>query len=456
MSIIEELVGNVLETRFESFEGELVEQAKNRIIDVVGCLIAGANAPGCRMMVDLVKKWGGAKESTIFVHGGKAPAHNVAMVNSMMARSFDHTVSEPYVEGIGIPNQVSGTTIPTALAVAEYKAASGKELITALILGDDITSRLLAASGFSFDLGWENTGTVNTFGATAIAGRLLKLDGRQMQNAFGIVLNQMSGSFQNIYDGVHSFKLPQGLSARAGIFSAELASKGFTGVKDPLLSKHGYFALYCRNPNPEILTKDLGKKFYADGTFKPYPCCRSTHAAIDCALQIVQTHDIAPEDIDNITVNVNAETSNMFVSQPFRIGEVPQINATFSLRYTVANVLLRKSIRLEHFTTEFIQDPKVLDIIRKVKITATMPPEIPLGTELEVKMKNGKKFSTRVDFPKGDAVHNPLTKEEIEEKFRTNVSFSNAVSRENAEKVLDMIERLEEVNALTEIINLIS
>lgn len=455
MSIIQELARNVLETRFESFDKETVEHAKNRIIDVIGCLIGGATAPGCKMIVDLVKEWGGKEESTILVHGGKAPAHNVAMVNSIMCRSFDFEPVEVCAGGVNIPGHVSGTTVPTAIAVAEQKATSGKELITALILGDDLTSRILAASSFSFDSGWDTTGTVNMFGATAIAGRLSRLDEPQMLNAFGIVLNQMAGSFQNIFDGTHCFKLPMGLAARAGIFSVELASKGFTGVKDPLLSKHGYFSLYCRKYAPEVLTKDLGRKFYAEGTFKPYPACRSTHAAIDCALKLAHTHNIEPNNINEIIVDVTAVTSDMFVGQPFKLGDIPQVNAAFSLQYNVANALMRKSVRLEHFNKEFITDSKILSLVQKVKLVANIPPEKPLAAGVEVVMKDGAKFSAYVDIPKGDMIHNPLTKEEIKEKFRANSTFSQKVSREKAEKALGMIESLEKVNDLVEIIKYI-
>jgi 2-methylcitrate dehydratase PrpD len=455
MSIIEELVSNVLETSFESFDLESIEQAKNRIIEVIGCSIGGANATGCNTIVDLVKKWGGVGESTILVYGGKAPANNVAMVNSIMARSFDFEPVEAYVEGTSRPAHISGTTVPTALAVAEQTAASGRELISSLVLGNDLTSRLAVASGFPLDLGWDNTGTFNIFGATAIAGRLLRLDKRQMLNAFGIALNQLAGSLQGAYDKTHCFKLPIGLSARAGIFSAELASQGLTGVKDPLLGKYGYFALYCRDYNPEILTKDLGRQFYSDSVLKPYPACRGTHAAIESALQIAHMHDIEPGNIDEITVNVTAALRDGFLGQQFEIGDVPQVDATFSLRYTVANALLRKSVRLEHFSDEFIHDPKVVKLASRIKLTANIPPEKPLAAGLEVKMKGGEIFSANVDIPKGDTVHNPLTKQEIKEKFRSNVTFSRTVARENAEKALTMIEKLEEISDLGEITSLL-
>ena len=455
MSIIEEMVRNVLGIRFESFDKETVEQAKNRMIDVIGCLIAGANAPGCRMMVDLVKKWGGKKESTILTHGAKIPAHNAAMVNSMMARSYDFEPVGTLMDGKDTPCHISGTTAPTAIAVAEQKSSSGKDLLTALILGDDFASRINAASNFSRDSGWDNTGTVNMFGATAIAGRLWGLDEHKMLNAFGIVLNQMAGSFQSIYDGTHCFKLPQALAARAGIFSVELASQGFTGVKDPLLSKHGYFNLYCQNSCPEVLTKDLGKIFYADHTFKRYPSCGLTHAAIHCALELVHTHNLKSEDISTVTLNVTPIAYQSFVGQQFEIGDMPQANAAFSLRYTVANALLRRGVRLEHFTEELIRDPKVVDLAKNMKLVGDMPGEKLFATHLKVKTKDGKRFSVHMDNLKGDGIPNPLSGEEIKEKFRTNVSFSGVVAKESAEKALDMLERLDEVEDVKKIVRLI-
>ena len=162
---IEELAANVLETRFNNFDQATVENAINRLIDVVGCLIGGANAAGNLELVNLIKTWEGKEEASIFVHGSKVPAHNSAMVNCIMARSFDFEALSSFIEGQSIPSHVSGTTIMTALTLADMKGVDGKELITAFLVGDDIAARLLAASGFSFTLGWDCIGTVNMMGA---------------------------------------------------------------------------------------------------------------------------------------------------------------------------------------------------------------------------------------------------------------------------------------------------
>jgi len=455
MSIMAELVRNILKTPFEAFEASVVERARMCLIDVIGCTIAGANASGCSMVIDLVKEWGGRKESTILVHGGKVPAHNAAMVNCIMARSHDFEACNPFVDGKAYPGHISGTTVPTTIALAEQQGASGRELLTALILGDDLAARINAASNFTLDSGWDCTGTANMFGATAIAGRLLHLDEHQMLNAFGIVVNQLAGTLQNIFDGAHAFKLPQGLAARAGIFSAALARKGFTGAKDPLLGKHGYFALYCRSYQPEILTKDLGGKFYGDVTIKPYPTCRVTHGAIDCALDLIHTYEIKPEDIEEVMVDISPAGRDFATGQPFRTGEVNQTSAAFSFQYTVANALLRKSVGLEHFTEESIRDPRIIELVGKIRLNTAVFPGSGYIAGLKVRMKQGKVFEKQVNVAKGIETLAPLSPAEKKEKFINNVAFSNTVSLEKAEKALGLLEKIEEVDNITKIVKLL-
>ena len=140
-----------------------------------------------------------------------------------------------------------------------------------------------------------------------------------------------------------------------------------------------------------MLTRDLGKKFYADYTCKPYPCCRSNHAAIECVLEINGVNAIRPEDIDEIVVDITPTALDFAVGQPFKIREVPQIDAAFNLQYTVASTLLRKSVKLEHFTEEFVRDPKITDLINKIRLTPTMPLDKPLGARRKDQDETGKR-----------------------------------------------------------------
>jgi 2-methylcitrate dehydratase PrpD len=455
MTIIEELVNNIINTSYDDFDTTTVENAKQRIIDLVGCTIGGAKAPGCSIVLDLYKRWGGREESTVFGHGFKLPVQNAAFVNSIMGRSYDFESTGALIDGKSTPSHISGSTVPAALAVAEEAVSSGKDIITALILGDDIAARLVTASRLNIDSGWDSTGTINMFGTTAIAGKIWGLNAHQLRNAFGIVINQMAGSFQNIFDSTHAFKLPMALSAQAGIFSAALAKNGFTGPTDPLTSKYGYFTLYCKSYNLDILTKDLGKKFYAGETFKPYPCCRSNHAAIDATLELVNKYDIKPEDVDEIIINVTPNTKDFAVGQPFTIGEVPQISAAFNMQYTVANALLRKSIKLEHFNEEYVRDPEIMKSVKKIRLVPSLQPDKPLGALVQIKTKQGNEYKKQVDMPKGSDSLTPLTPDEKREKFMNNMAFTGIVSKNKALKALSMLEKLEDENNIKKIIKLL-
>jgi 2-methylcitrate dehydratase PrpD len=453
--IVEELAAHVVKTKFEAFDKDTLERAKDRLIDIVGCLIGGANGGGCRELMDLVKDWGGSKDATILIHGGKAPAGNVAMLNSIMARSFDYGVITPYIGEKPVWAHIAETNVPEALTVAEWQQSSGKELLTALILGDDLTTRIAAASTRSISPGWDTPGTVNKFGAVAIAAKLMGLNERQIISAWGIVLNQLAGAFQPIQDAAHAFKLAQGLAARDGIIAAELAAKGWTAGKDPLQGRYAYFALYCKENDPSYLTRKLGQEFYGDCTFKPYPSCRFVHSTIDCALDLVRDHDINADDISGVTIDVAPMHYDSPLNQPFEIGDFPQANGIFSLRYQAASVLVRKNIKVEYLTEPFIRDSAVGALARKINVTGNTPPDKIESSTIIVKMKDGREFKAYEECARGNALKKPLGRQDIIAKYRNNVAFSGTITNNNSEKVLDMLLHMENVGEITALTKLL-
>jgi 2-methylcitrate dehydratase PrpD len=453
-NVIEQLSTNVVNTKWEDLDKVTIEHAKNRIIDTVGCLIGGSGDTGNPELAALLEDTGGKEEATILIYGKKVPAGNAALINSVMSRSFDFEPVSPLVEGASCPGHSSGTTVPTAITMSEYADVDGKELITALMLGDDLAARLLAASGFGFTLGWDGTGTVNAFGAAAIAGRLLGLNARQMRHAFGIVLNQIGSTFQIIWDGTTAFKLPQGLSARAGVFSAQLARTGWTGPDDALLSKFGYYRMFTEGcQKPEALTRDLGKAYYADGTFKPYPCCRIPHAAIDCALSLVKKYGIRAEDIESVVLDLDQGGIDHRCGDPFEIGDFPHGNAAFSYEYVMATALLFGSVKPEHFTEKAIRNPKIMDFIKKIKLNSVTDVKFE-AARLRLTTTDGHEFVESQEIARGDP-KNPLSKDDILAKFWTNVEFCGKIDREKAMTFLTVVENLEELDSARRLVPLL-
>jgi len=445
--ILDQLIAQCQNTKYEDLDSETIEAAKLRLIDVIGCAIAGSRSSSAAILLDVLSNWGGREEASIFGSPKKFPIALAAMVNSVMSRAYDYEVSGLNIEGKLIASHISGTTVPTAVTMAESLGASGKDLISALVVADDITSRIHAASGYSLDSGWDCTGTVNAFGAVVIAGRFMNLTNEELSNAMGIVVNQLAGSFQCIYDGVHAFVLPQGLSAKNGIFSAQLAKNGFTGVEDFLFSRFGFFRLYGGDLDVEVLTRHLGRKYYADVRFKPYPSCGGNDAAINCALNIRRQREIKPGQISEVILSVTPWVRDSFVGQQFRLGPFPFGSSCFNLAYTVASALIRGNSDLENFTDEKISAPEVVNLARKVNIRGNLPAEKGRrATGVTVVMENGDLLEEYMDAPHGDPLEKPLSRSLIEDKFRRNVAFAKYLNPKIAESLLDTLNAVDQLN----------
>ena len=285
---------------------------------------------------------------------------------------------------------------------------------------------------------------------------MLGLNKNQIKHAFGIVLNLIASAIQSLWDGATAFKLGQGTAARNGIFAAELAKAGWTGVLDPLQSRFGYFNMYakgCKDPN--VLTKDLGRVYHGEAYFKPFPCGMPNHIAIRCALKMVENNNINTDDIEEVIITVPAgHLQSSYYAKPFKLREFPHGDAIFSYPYTVATTLLKKSIGLHNFTQEAIHDPKVNAITAKTKLVEPTDGTTGMVIGLKVRMKDGKEYF-ETDEVNRDWAFKGTPKKEIIDKFIHQVEFSKTVSKTNSEKLIELINKLEELESVRPIVELL-
>ncbi len=453
----QELIHNVLDTKYTDFDARTIRNAKKQILDLAAVTVSGSNGPGNAALFDLVRQWGGKGEATIFVHGDKVPLPHAAMMNSLQCRSYDHEAVGPWPHGQNegmFCGHVESSTVPAAFSVSEYTGASGKDLISAVVLGGDLAARIAFVEGFGFNHPFDSVGTSNAFGVAALAGRLLGLNESQMMNAFGILATQVAGNFRSLWDGVLTFKLYGAMAARNGIIAVLMAQKGYTGLKDPLLGPQGYFDCYSPKPyHPEYMNRDLGKEFYTEGMHKKYPSCYGNHNIMDCALDILNEHDVEPGKIAEIIIGALPARLQGYGVQPFKKGDSQQ-SALFSEAYAAANVLLRKGARLEHYTEEAVRDPAVVTLAGKVKHLPTQNEKGLL--ELKVKMDNGKEYKAAYQFPEMRGYpRRPLTPAELTEKYWNNINFCGRLPHQNAQKAFDLIENLENVANVNELFQLL-
>lgn len=451
MELEKRLAQYVSETRFDDLPPEPIDIAKDIVLTVLGTTIAGATAEGCEALVDQVKEWGGKEEATILIHGGKVPAHNAALVNSAMARALDFC--DAMVPGM----HVGSSSVPTALATAELTGGcSGKEFLAALVLGTELAARLnLSESAYD---GFDPTGVCSIFAATAIAGKILHLNSQQMLDALALASNKSGGSFQSNVDGSLAVRLVQGFVSQGGIICAQLAQRGITGPRNFLEGVYGYFHLYARDKyNPQAVVAELGERFeLAKTVFKKYPSCGVSLSSTDAILELIEEKELVPEDVAEIDIMVTPYAHKL-VGHQFKIGENPKVDAQFSIQYCVANALLRKSSRLEHFDEPSIREPKIMRLINNIHVAADpiLDERGHTAVDMRVTTRDGAILHKSVDIARGFP-GNPLTKQEHNQRFQDCVSYAGKpLPPENIDKVVSLVSRLEELTDVRRLIPLL-
>ncbi|MFC1873518.1 MmgE/PrpD family protein, partial [Chloroflexota bacterium] len=265
---------------------------------------------------------------------------------------------------------------------------------------------------------------------------------------------QIAHSPGSIFRGIRD-----GFSIKGGILSSLMAKAVLPGTKDSLEGKAGLFNLYFRGAyEPSYLTDGLGKCFENTGvSFKVWPSCRLTHESLDATLGILREHDIRPGDIEEISVSVG-ERQAPRVESLVEARRCPQtiIDAKFSIPFTLGVAVTYGKVLIQHFSPEGL---KTLDVLRVAdKVTFRVDPGLKYtlySTIVEIKTKGGKRYSKRVDFPYGHP-EKPIAEADLVAKFKDCIAYSaKPLSRGDVEAVIDMVDRLEEVEDVSRIIRML-
>ena len=460
MDIVGELVRHIVKTRYEDIPTDVVDFTKKALIDTIGVLLAGTALIEGQMITDLVREWGGKDESTVINSGFKVPVHHAALANGTMARVVD---MDDVLERAAL--HVHASIVPSALSVAEkIGGLNGKDLLTAIILGTDLLCRLGLSNKIPTAIsGMNSSYQYGTFGVAAASGKLLGLDEDKLWNAMGIAYSLTSGNSQCLTEGAMTTRLGQGACAHAGVLSTFLAHKGFTGVRNVLQGKFGYFNCYQRGEYyPEALTGALGKRFEgSDVTFKQYSCCLHTHAAIEGTLNLIERNNLKEEDIHEIHVGVNQQAYNLVV-EPLDVKYDPRevAAAQFSIPFTQGTVVLKRKAFIDDFTEKEIRNSKVLEIAKRVR--ASIDPEIEKSSsgrvtpaKVRIITQDGKEFNEKVEFIKGHP-NNPISFDELVNKFRMCNSFAKTpLSNGRVEEFIETVLKLENVKELNQLIRVL-
>jgi 2-methylcitrate dehydratase PrpD len=446
---------------FEKLPTEVIEDTKKLILDQLGVMLVGSSAAGVDSLLATTRRWGGAKEASVLVHGDKLPAHHAAMINGTMARAQDF---DSVHEGAIV--HLTAGSLPQCLAAAERKGCvTGHDFITAMALAMEFMVRL----GVSFETSFLKTGRVTTlhqatFGGALGAAKIMGLDQRQTVSALGLAYGQVAGNLQVTVEGTVLVRVLQGFAAQTAVQSAIMAEDGLVGPERVFQGEWGYFKSYHDNKyRADVLTEGLGKEWkLLETSIKYYPCCFLAHFAIGAMTDLVKAKKVKPSDIEAITARVTQGTFNVVCSpQEAKRAPVTTQQALFSLPYTVAAAAHTGRLTLAEMTPEAISDPGVLATAQKVTSVVDAELEAKYGriigpSILDVTLRDGSKLSQRVDRVKGHPAM-PMSYDDVAEKFRSCVPFAaRKLDGKKLERVIEEVRHLEKVKDVADIVRLLT
>lgn len=452
MPLALEIAERVRALCYEDLPPEAIYWAKVGILDTTGVTIKGGRDPSTRIVDKLLAK-NSPGSSVLFGLDRRVGALDAARINGVASHALDFDDCNNTLGG-----HPSAPILPGLYALADESGASGRDFITAYVAGFETECKIsLGVNLYQYLKGWHPTATIGIFGAAAACGHLLKLSASQIATALSIAASMAAGVKSNL--GTMTKPLHVGQCAHNGLFAALLAKEGFTASDTAFEGKQGYFDCFNGEGNFDMakILPQWGDPFdiIKPGVgIKQYPCCASTHPAIDCMLGLIKTHDLKPADVEKI----ESYTHPRRLAHTNRPQPKSSVDAKFSVQYAVSRALVERKILAEYYDGDTYLDPAVQAVMKKVHAapytTAQFPADNHFGAEVRVTVTGGKVLSMKVDQPLGRTSSAPLPPELLRAKFEN--CIKGIVHDANIEPLyacIQAFENLPDVRAVTALIS---
>lgn len=446
---------------YSDIPADVTANLKDHILDTSGCLVAGASMDWNQRLHELAKRMGGPPEATLIGDGAKVGVAAAAFGNGALGRALD--MDDTHFRNW---EHMHAYLVPLALSVGEWLHSSGEELITAIIAGDEVGSRMGMTVGrgkaFMHDPSMgaiENTAVTPTgqlFGSVTTAAKLMGLSEDEIVSAMGFV-----GSFglflrQSHREKAHGTPVNTGWAAHAGVMAAMVAQTGLKGPRQVLEGDRGFFEAIVA-PNPYDLSelgKDLGTRWEsAQATYKMYPAGHGTHYFLT-SLRALMQEGLNPGDVEEIVCRVPQVRIEFHFSPHELVYNPGPYDARFSLPYLLARTLLDGNVGTASFDEDKVRDPAVLDLARRITHVRDEEAWLPENRgHLIVKTKDGRTLERQTPHDQLPGTPRmPIPREDILEKFREIVAMQ--LNPDETEELLAAFENLEGTADVGEIMRL--
>jgi len=457
---VEAIAAHLARVRFEDLPTTTVAAAKAGILDAIGCALAGTDSLDIAAIVSLVRDQGGKPSSTIWRGGGlKVPPAAAVLANAATIHQFDFDDTHD----VAVCHPTSASLAP-ALAIAEQiGGVSGKDLITAVALSNDLTSRVaFAITGNLNAYPWFRAPVVGLFGATAAAAKIFGASEEQHREALGLTLPLVSGTLASLHHGGSSVRsIRDGLCYRNGVLAAELAMRGVRGDRGVFDGPYGYYQAFYRGEyDRNKLAGELGTRYETDRVaLKPWPTIRHIHMLITAVSDAMRENALSFDDVDHVTAYVGK--INLGRCGPTHLGMVPRhrIDLLGNLPFAVAATLRHGGPSLKLYRDTALADDVITNAVPKVRWEYDPKMDGPWTFEpghVALVTKSGKTITQRCDVALGNPDRPMSTAQRHQKVLDGAANAAPVVPESRAREIIAAVERLEEMRDVATLAGLLA
>jgi len=420
VAIAEKLADQAAALTVEQLPAEVRTRAEELLIDVVGLCVAARGTDYVKAVIAGVDAGGSC---TAIGHAQTFSAESAALINGTATHGedFDDTFE-------GGPVHSSTVIGPAVLAAAERFACDGRDVLAGFVVGVETLCRMsMVIPKAIHKSGFHPTAVLGAMAATLAVARTMKLNKKQTVDALGIAGSMASGIIEYLAEGAWTKRLHAGWAAQVGIQAARFGQQGFLGPRTVFEGTHGLYYAFARSVegNYDVLTRDFGKDWYMSRiTFKPYATGTMNQPYVDCALRLAKKGFAAEDVADVLCETAEGYVHRLWDPLPAKQRPANDYAAKFSAPFNIAVAFVTGGAGLAAFTEKTVRDERILELAGKVKYVVDPNNPYPKAYTGHVRMtlKDGRVFEERQPHIRGGA-QEPLTRVEIEDKFRRNALF---------------------------------
>jgi len=419
-SVAELLANGITALSGDKIPASVRARAEELLIDVAGLCVAARSTDYIRALIAAVDHEG---TCSALGHSGGFSAEDAAMINGTAAHGedFDDTFE-------GGPVHSGAVIVPAVLAACERFGRNGRAALIGTAAGIEALCRLsLVIPKAIHKAGFHPTSVLGAMASTLAVSATLGLNRKQTVDALGTAGSMAGGIIEYLAEGAWTKRLHAGWAARIGLHAARIGQQGFLGPRTVFEGTHGLFNGYARSASGDFdaVTRDFGREWLMLGlTFKPYATGTMNQPYIDCALRLARK-GFAADDV----AEVLCETAEGYVHrlwEPLASKRHPANDyaAKFSAPFNIAVAFVTGGAGLESFSAKTVRDARILGLASKVRYVVDPDNPYPKAYTGHIRMtlKDGRVFEERQPHIRG-GVHEPLSREDIERKFRGNVAY---------------------------------